>query len=650
MNNYVKTKNVKKASTFVLTTSILMSNVYPVFADTNTSKDEVVYVKLNNNGNVDNVYVVNSFDIKNGEKLVDYGIYSNVVNLSTSDKLNYSNNVINANISDTNKKFYYQGDMKDCEIPWNIDIRYTLDGKNISSEELAGKSGNLEISFDIKKNDTVDEVFFNNYALQISLTLDGDKCSNIIADGATIASVGNNKTITYIKLAGEEASYTINSNVENFEMDSISFNGLNMDINVDINVDDMTSSFDTLVDAIDELNGGASDLKNGVDTYKNGVSTLYTGSSKLLEGVSNYKSGVNTLYTGSSKLLTGVSSYKNGVNTLYKGSSQLQEGVSNYKSGVNSLDKGINSLQSGLNGYKNGVTSLYTNSQKLLEGAKSLNSGVEALESGVNLLNQGSSNLESGLNTLSQGSASYKQNVNNYAQSVNQVVSALKSNLTEEQIQALNLDALISGAQGLASGYESIDAGINQSKSGASSISDGAGSLASNIGILSQGSSNLYSGIEALSSGSNALVSGINEIEGGASSLKSGSNSLVSGINEIEGGASSLKNGSSTLVSGIDSIGEGVSALSKGTNELNSKTSNLPDEIDDKIDEMVSKYSNSDFNPVSFASEENINVESVQFAIRTDAIKVKEEEKVEKEKDEEKSMWKLFTDLFKKDK
>ena len=79
MNNYVKTKNVKKASTFVLTTSILMSNVYPVFADTNTSKDEVVYVKLNNNGNVDNVYVVNSFDIKNGEKLVDYGVYSNVL-------------------------------------------------------------------------------------------------------------------------------------------------------------------------------------------------------------------------------------------------------------------------------------------------------------------------------------------------------------------------------------------------------------------------------------------------------------------------------------------------------------------------------------------------------------------------------------------
>ncbi len=164
------------------------------------------------------------------------------------------------------------------------------------------------------------------------------------------------------------------------------------------------------------------------------------------------------------------------------------------------------------------------------------------------------------------------------------------------------------------------------------------------------GINEIEGGASSLKSGSSALVSGINEIEGGASSLKSGSSALVSGINEIEGGASSLKNGSSTLVSGIDSIGEGVSALSKGTNELNSKTSNLPDEIDDKIDEMVSKYSNSDFNPVSFASEENTNVESVQFAIRTDAIKVKDEEKVEEEKVEEKNMWQLFTDLFKKGK
>ena len=98
MSNYVKTKNVKKASTFVLTTSILMGSVYPAFADTNTSKDEVVYVKLNNNGNVDNVYVVNSFDVKNGEKIVDYGNYSNVLNLSFLKKIQFHLFLINTKV------------------------------------------------------------------------------------------------------------------------------------------------------------------------------------------------------------------------------------------------------------------------------------------------------------------------------------------------------------------------------------------------------------------------------------------------------------------------------------------------------------------------------------------------------------------------
>lgn len=102
-----------------------MGSVYPAFADTNTSKDEVVYVKLNNKLKCRQCICCNSFDVKNGEKIVDYGRYSNVLNLSTSDKLNYSSGVVDVNVSDTNKKFYYQGDMKNCEIPWDINIRYT---------------------------------------------------------------------------------------------------------------------------------------------------------------------------------------------------------------------------------------------------------------------------------------------------------------------------------------------------------------------------------------------------------------------------------------------------------------------------------------------------------------------------------------------
>lgn len=75
----------------------------------------------------------------------------------------------------------------------------------------------------------------------------------------------------------------------------------------------------------------------------------------------------------------------------------------------------------------------------------------------------------------------------------------------------------------------------------------------------------------------------------------------------------------------------------------------MPETIDEKIDEMTSKYTNGDFEVVSFASENNKNIDSVQFAIRTDAIKIKEEEIKEEVKEEKTSMLDKFLNLFKKD-
>ena len=608
MSLYKSNKNIKRATTFALTTSILIGNMYPIFADNNTQKEEVVYVKLNNNGNVNNVYVVNSFDSNNDGKIIDYGNYSNVVNLSTKDKLNYSNGVLDTNISEVDRKFYYQGEMETNEIPWDINIKYILDKKEISAKDLAGKSGDLQIELQVNQNSNVDKTFFDNYALQISLTLDGEKCENITTSGGTVASVGSKKTITYMKLAGQEAKYTINSKVKDFEMDAISFNGVNMEIDVDIDVDDMTGSLDDLVDAVEALNNGTGDLKTGIDDYKS------------------------------------------GVNNLYKGTSSLESGVNSYKSGVGTLDNGISSLQSGISEYKSGVNTLYSGSRQLLEGAKSLNNGVNALYDGVNTLNSGASDLNNGLNTLSQGSKSYKQNLNAYANAVNQTVNALKANLTEEQIQALQLDNLVAGVNNLASAYENIDAGINKSASGASLLNNGSNELKNKMSVLSEGSSSLYSGIEELSSKSVGLVNGIDELGSGASSLKSGSKKLVNGIDELKNGTSSLKDGSSKLVNGIGKIDNGVTNLKNGTTKLNEKTSTMPKEIDSKIDDMVSKYSNSNFKPSSFASEENNNVKSLQFAIRTEAIEIsKKDQKVIEEKKDE-SVWQLFLNLFKKDK
>ena len=513
----------KKATTGLIVSSIILGNVGAVFADNNTLKEEVVYVKIADNGNVDNVYIINSFDINSNKNknIVDYGDYTNVINLSTDDVLKYSNGILDTNVNSSDEKFYYQGDIKNKEIPWDIKISYTLDGKNIEAKDLAGKSGKLEIKMDISENNNVDKEFFDNYAIQVAMSLDGNKCKNIKADDGTIASVGSNKSITYIKMPGDSASYTLTTDITNFEMDPITINGLSMEMNVDVNLGDMTDQLDSLVSAVGQLDKGTSDLKTGVDNYKNGVNKLATSSKDLLAGAG-----------------------------------QLKNGLGEFQSGTSSLN----------------------------DGAKALNDGLE---------------------TLSQGSASYKQNVNEYANSVSQMVNGLKTTLPPEIYQQLQLDSLIAGASALANGYENIDNGINASKSGANQVYGGSQLLNQNIIALSQGSDSLYNGIASLNGGSDELLKGINELNKGASKLNSGSS------------------------------------------ELNKKTSDVPSEIDKKIEEMTSKYSNSNFKPVSFASDKNDNIESVQFTIRTNGISMDTKKETVTEEKETEGFWQMFLNIFK---
>ena len=106
--------------------------------------------------------------------------------LNTTDKLNQNGDRIT--FSSSADKVYYQGTMKSTVIPWNISIRYFLDGKEYSAEEIAGKSGALEINFSVSKNESCRGSFYEDYALQASFTLDTDRCQNIVSSGATVAN------------------------------------------------------------------------------------------------------------------------------------------------------------------------------------------------------------------------------------------------------------------------------------------------------------------------------------------------------------------------------------------------------------------------------------------------------------------------------
>ncbi len=59
------------------------------------------------------------------------------------------------------------------------------------------------------KNAQVDPVFYENYMLQISLTLDSATCTNLEAPNATLANAGQNQQVTFTVLPGADADLTV---------------------------------------------------------------------------------------------------------------------------------------------------------------------------------------------------------------------------------------------------------------------------------------------------------------------------------------------------------------------------------------------------------------------------------------------------------
>ena len=97
--------------------------------------------------------------------------------------------------------FYYQGNLKDAQLPWNISVAYMLDGKNVAADELAGANGHLVISGSVTKNKLADGDFYEAYMVQATVLLDTVKCRNIQTEGATEANVGADKQLSYMKLS-----------------------------------------------------------------------------------------------------------------------------------------------------------------------------------------------------------------------------------------------------------------------------------------------------------------------------------------------------------------------------------------------------------------------------------------------------------------
>ena len=630
-NRAKRTGNIKKATAFTLSAAMLLGSTgVTAFAADSAKKEEVVYANLDEAGDVTGVYVVNSVQ---GSDITDYGTYTSVKNLTTEDKINLDGDRIT--IHTDADKVYYQGDLDTKEIPWNIAITYKLDGKEYKAEELAGKSGSLEINISITQNKNCDESFWSGYALQGTLTLDATKCKNIVADQATIANVGSDKQLSYIILPGKGADLTVKADVMDFEMDAISINGVKLNMDMDVDDSELTDQVKEIQDAIMKLNDGAADLNDGASDLndgaselddgaadlKDGADKLNDGAGALKDGVSSLKTGVDTLGTGAGELKTGASALASGAADAYDGTVKVNDGAKQVDGGMASLNKGIKDVESAL-------TQLDKQSQNLTDGSAEVKKALSQIKKGLDGVSMNTEELQKladsstqiqggidalvgGLNSLDEAITAYQQSLEaagatDMAQKNTQAVAALQITDTQRALY----EAYVSGGEAALTSKlgELASNGDAEAVMLYQCAATGNTEVISNYVTMAGKLINLESLLNADASyisGSDALIAGIDgsldstngELMKGALALQSNYadfNTAISGLvttlTDLSGNLTTMKTGIDTLVANYNTLDTGISDYTGAVKKITKGYSGITGGAKDLADGTASLY------------------------------------------------------------
>lgn len=650
----------KKVLAFILAAILGANASIPALAAENpSSKEEVVYIMTKADGSVENINVVNSFA---GGNITDYGEYSHVKMLTTTDEIHQTGDKIT--FSSTGEKVYYQGTVQDKEIPWQISIRYFLDKKEYSPEEIAGKSGSLEIKISITRNQNCKGTYFDDYALQSTFVLDTNCCSNIRAEGATVANAGSDKQLLYTILPGKGLETSIYAEVRDFEMEAAAINGVKLNLNMEIEEEELTEKVEELMNATKKLDNATKKLSNGTDDLKR-------GSNSLDEGIYSMEKGVGELDDGITTLQKGIKSLQKGLNTLNSQSPALIKGSRQIKTALKTIQKSLNGVSVSTKQLQN-LTTAFGNIKK---GIDNLTQGILSLKNNVGYSQYQTAMSENGLDidSLKKNNQQAIVNCTNQIEDLKEKINALEqqtnheSQVEELKAQVANLENMIrlfqanNGAIGGTESYlNGVSKGIGELYTGAATLKKqyetfdtAISGLAANLNGMVKNMSKLTTGINQLVTNYQTFHKGLKKYTKGTASVVSGNRQLVQGISSLSSGSKKLlrasrklSSGSSEWYDGMLSLEDGAGSLQEGTGRLNRKVSKMDTQIQEQIDDMLSSIEGEKTETKSFVSEKNTNVVQVQFVIKTAGIEKAEKETEEKEEAETKSLWEKLIQLF----
>lgn len=314
------------------------------------SKDETVYVLAGADGSVQKIIVSDWLKNELGSaSLTDKSGLSNIENVKGDES--YSINGDNMTVWDAQgNDIYYQGDIQK-ELPVGLTVRYTLNGKAVSPEQLKGQSGKVTIRFDYENRqyETVqingqNQRIYVPFAMLTGMILDNDTFRNVTVTNGKLVNDGDRTVVVGLAFPGLQenlnlsrdqlsipSSVEITADVTDFSLGmtvTLACNDLFSQLgDVDLGSLDAAGSLNKLTDAMDQLLNGSSALYDGLTTLLDKSGELAAGVEELAQGAAAIKAGADSLDEGAAELKAGLADLSEGLNKLSANSAALNGGA-----------------------------------------------------------------------------------------------------------------------------------------------------------------------------------------------------------------------------------------------------------------------------------------------------------------------------------
>lgn len=353
---------------------VSLESVLPALASPDVPQyDETLYVTMDPYGGIKESSIVKNYQMNGNSKVVDYGIYDKVMNLTDhSEPVVGEDGSITFSPEETGSRFYFEGrtQTEKSQLPWDIKVSYRLNGVEKKAEELAGEKGLIEVNVDLVPNKGVSDYYRNNMALMASTVVDMDKNLSLEAEGAQVQSVGNLNMVVFFELPGEEGHYSIRIGSDDFKFPGIVFAMVPLTVSQLDKVADLRDAKETMEDSADAISDSLDVVLDTMGNMQKGIADTADGLRGLDKTRQIFAASKGKVYEDADEALAALDNLSQTLRPFYNHTQNAGNALNEIRTQTNHMVGILDDLSPDLGDLQDGVRYLRDEVEELRKMAK----------------------------------------------------------------------------------------------------------------------------------------------------------------------------------------------------------------------------------------------------------------------------------------